>query len=773
VSEHYYPGKNDPLTVHLDECPAPAETLEVDIVKTNDANDDGEFSNEETAPEPGADVDFRITITNSSDSTVDGTITELTDTWNDQELDLLDHELSCDGDINDALAPGESITCDFTVADYAPDAGESLDNTVEVTLVNDDHDLTDDANDDSTVNVDPITPPDEVLEVDIDKTNDANDDGEFSNEETAPEPGADVDFRITITNSSDSTVDGTITELTDTWNDQELDLLDHELSCDGDINDALAPGESITCDFTVADYAPDAGESLDNTVEVTLVNDDHDLTDDANDDSTVNVDPITPPDEVLEVDIDKTNDANDDGEFSNEETAPEPGADVDFRITITNSSDSTVDGTITELTDTWNDQELDLLDHELSCDGDINDALAPGESITCDFTVADYAPDAGESLDNTVEVTLVNDDHDLTDDANDDSTVNVDPITPPTDPNPDIAIEKTAVGGVEFDDNDSPFVVFEDGNGSHDITYEYEITNIGDEDLTELSLVDDKIGDLSTQFQAAVGDGPFAAGESVTVTAIHEDVTADDFDEGLLTNVAIVSGDGVESGETVTDSDDETVFDVDVLGVIPAITVDKTVVDGADEDEDGNWVVRLAEGETTTITYSFLVSNPSEDGLTDLTLVDDKIGDLSAELEQAVIDAYDEPILPAGGSVTVTADYETTAEDFANGSTTNVVVAEGIGELSGVTVSDSDDETVFIVEVMAEVDVREEAEPEDDPEVEAEDEVEVAAKVETLPRTGLDSANMLLLGLLFTLLGAAGIVLSPGRRNGPGQALSM
>ena len=464
------------------------------------------------------------------------------------------------------------------------------------------------------------------------------------------------------------------------------------------------------------------------------------------------------PDPALAVEIVKSNDADGDGDFSSDEpeTAPEPGADVDFRITITNSSDSTVAGTITELTDTWNDHELDLLDHELSCDGDLDDALAPGQSITCDFTVADYAPDAGESLVNTVEVTLVNDEHGLTDTDQDTSTVDVDPITPP-DPQPDIAIVKTAVDGVEFDEAGSPFVVFEDGNGSHDITYEYEITNTGDEDLIDLSLADDKIGDLSSQFQAAVGDGPFTAGESVTVTAVHENVTAGDFDEGLLTNVADVSGDGSESGETVTDSDDETVFDVDVLGVIPAITVDKTVVDGAEDDGEGNWVVELSEGETAIITYAFLVSNPSEDALTDLTLVDDQLGDLSAELEQAVIDAYDEAILPAGGSVTVTADYETTAEDFANGSVTNVVDVEGVGELSGVTVSDSDDETVFIVEVQAEV----------------EEDVEVAAEVETLPRTGMDSTNLLLLGLLFTLLGAVALVLSPGRRGGPGEALSM
>ena len=326
---------------------------------------------------------------------------------------------------------------------------------------------------------------------------------------------------------------------------------------------------------------------------------------------------------------------------------------------------------------------------------------------------------------------------------------------------PSIAVEKTAVAGVQFDDNGSPFVVFEDGNGSHDITYEFEITNTGDEDLIDLSLADDKIGDLSSEFQEAVGDGPFTAGDSVTVTASHEDVTAEDFDEGLLTNVAVVSGDGSQSGETATDTDDEMVFDVDVLDVIPAITVDKSAIGGVEDDGNGNWVVELADGETATITYEFLVSNPSEDALTDLTLVDDKIGDLSAELEQALIEAFGGPVLPPESSVTVTADYATTAEDFDAGSTTNVVDVEGIGEESGVTVSDSDDETVSIVEVMAEVVVDE---PEDD--------VEVAAEVETLPRTGLDSANMLLLGLLFTLLGAAAIVLSPGRRGGPGEALS-
>ena len=133
---------------------------------------------------------------------------------------------------------------------------------------------------------------------------------------------------------------------------------------------------------------------------------------------------------------------------------------------------------------------------------------------------------------------------------------------------PSIRIVKTVSDGVEFDDDGAAYVVVT-GGASHDITYEYEITNDGDEDLTDLTLTDDKIGDLTDTLARAVSDGVLEVEESVTVTAVHEGVTADTFEDGLLINVGDVTATGTASGETATERDDERVFDVELLGEQP------------------------------------------------------------------------------------------------------------------------------------------------------------------------------------------------------------
>lgn len=105
----------------------------------------------------------------------------------------------------------------------------------------------------------------------------------------------------------------------------------------------------------------------------------------------------------------------------------------------------------------------------------------------------------------------------------------------------------------------------------------------------------------------------------------------------------------------------------------PGVSVDKSVVSGTTTDSDGNEVVSLPEGETATIGYEFLVTNTGDDVLVDLTLVDDKIGNLSEELREAALAEYGVAALPVGDSVVVEATYEATTADFAAGRVTNVV----------------------------------------------------------------------------------------------------
>ena len=262
------------------------------VVKTNNANGEGDYGDDETAPAAGADVPFKVVITNTG--TAGLTVTALTDSWGqEQPLDLLDLDeggLVCttpDGDDDgsepdgftmeaDAVIPADAVvTCLFTVEDYSPAAGESVTNTVTLDTIE-----ADDVSDTSIVR----TPAENLTyTATVVKTNNANATGDYGDDETAPAAAADVPFKVVITNTGSG--DLTVDSLTDTWAGQSeaLDLfgLGQGLQCttpDGDDDgddpdvfpmavDATIPaGAVITCSFTVEDYAPAAGGSITNTV---------------------------------------------------------------------------------------------------------------------------------------------------------------------------------------------------------------------------------------------------------------------------------------------------------------------------------------------------------------------------------------------------------------------------------------------------------------------------------------------------------------------------
>lgn len=155
-------------------------------------------------------------------------------------------------------------------------------------------------------------------------------------------------------------------------------------------------------------------------------------------------------------------------------------------------------------------------------------------------------------------------------------------------PEPAIGVTKSVTGGVERDEDGAPYVVVT-GDASHDITYDIAITNTGDEDLTDLTLTDDRIGELTGALDDAVRGGVLGVGETVTVTAVHPDVDADTFEEGLLVNVAEVTGTGSESGRTVTARDEATVFDVELTAPRPPVTREEPpAADEGAADEDGD-----------------------------------------------------------------------------------------------------------------------------------------------------------------------------------------
>jgi len=109
-------------------------TFSVSVDKVNDANDDGEFGNSETAPAAGADVEFQVTIRNTGTGNLK--LASLVDAFGTENVDLLTEDLlACEGTelaVGSILAPGATIVCTFTLEDYAPAAGTSLVNTVTV-----------------------------------------------------------------------------------------------------------------------------------------------------------------------------------------------------------------------------------------------------------------------------------------------------------------------------------------------------------------------------------------------------------------------------------------------------------------------------------------------------------------------------------------------------------------------------------------------------------------------------------------------------------------
>lgn len=103
--------------------------IAIRIVKTNDANGDGRFTDNEEAKRSGLDVPFKLVIINTG--TPDLRITDLTDTFSQTTLDLLNDK--CPGLSGKVLSSGESVTCTFTVNNYSPAASSSgLVNTAEV-----------------------------------------------------------------------------------------------------------------------------------------------------------------------------------------------------------------------------------------------------------------------------------------------------------------------------------------------------------------------------------------------------------------------------------------------------------------------------------------------------------------------------------------------------------------------------------------------------------------------------------------------------------------
>jgi hypothetical protein len=254
------------------------------------------------------------------------------------------------------------------------------------------------------------------------------------------------------------------------------------------------------------------------------------------------------------------------------------------------------------------------------------------------------------------------------------------------------------------------------------ITYEYTITNVGPVVLTVTELYDDVLGFITLPDPLVLEPG-----DSETVTAEHV-VTRDDADAGDVYNVAVVLAEA-EDGTEVWAWDDEEVF---VITVFASGSIDLVKTALIDRDEDGNRTFDVRRGEAVTVTYRYLITNNGNVALSDLELVDDKIGTIPVPAGT---------VLAPGESITVEADYVVTAADVAAGEVENIAIVTGVTP-DGLEVSDQDDEIVFPVEVL-----------------------EVVKEKPPLAKTGADSRLLLGLGLLLAALGAAALLFTPRRRR--------
>jgi len=236
---------DDTSSVTTSELPPPPD-ITVNIVKTNDANGDGDYNDSEVAPVEGADVPFRAVITNTSDVAV--TIESLTDLLPGSDT----ADAVCADLIGTVLDPDESVTCNWIEEDYAgaPDDAAKV-NTATVEVCEDENG-DNCATDDDTSSVTTETPP--VISIVVDKTNDGNGDGTFTKEETGTVGNA-VEFRVTVTNTS--AVNVVIASISDVW----PDVVAFQPACEAQfIGLTLTPGQSATCEFTVTNYVPTAAQ---------------------------------------------------------------------------------------------------------------------------------------------------------------------------------------------------------------------------------------------------------------------------------------------------------------------------------------------------------------------------------------------------------------------------------------------------------------------------------------------------------------------------------
>jgi uncharacterized repeat protein (TIGR01451 family) len=310
------------------------------------------------------------------------------------------------------------------------------------------------------------------------------------------------------------------------------------------------------------------------------------------------------------------------------------GDDIGYTVTVSNTGDGTAEDV--ELSDALPDDEgldwaiastsggwdCEIDAGTLSCGGG-GFALDPGEDASVHIT-SPTTPDTCGKVKNRAKAEWEADD----DEGHGEDEVKSEIAKIEVECTPAIQVVK-----------DGPDVV----HRGDTITYDFEVTNVGELDLFDVELTD-PICDQGTIALVDDGDGdPVLAIDEVWRFTCTHLVTDDDPDP--LPNTATVRGDADEGEgqDDVTDTDDHS---VDILH--PAIAIVKTVSER---------IVKIGD----TVTYTYVVRNTGDTTLYDIRVDDDILGHIG-----------DIQLLEPGMSASLTKDFV-----VGNEPVTNVAIVTG------------------------------------------------------------------------------------------------
>ena len=506
--------------------------------------------------EPGGPVTFTVDVTNNTDEAVD-----LTGLVDDVHGDL-NGQGDCVADGSVSIAANSMASCSFTVQ-LTGNAGETQTDYVFATVADDDGNQ-DIASAWETVAFDNVDPTFELTKT--------------PRPASVAEPGGTVRFRVRLTNTSPEPI--RLQSLVDTVDDDD-DLpedLDGQGSCR--TSQTIDPGETYVCSFTRA-VSGDADDEVTDTI-TALVTDDDGNSEDAP--TAQAIVPITATPPTLSV-----------VKVATPPTVAEPGGDVIYTTTITNTSVSTDPVDVLSLTDTIADGDSFVPD-DLACedaDGLAVSApfpLLPGAQVTCTFA-GTISGDAGNSTTDVFRASGI-DDEGAEANGQGARTVLV------TDVQPTFVLTKVA------DPNPIP-----EPGGT--VEYTVSVQNTSAESITLTSLSDDVEGPLDGIGDCAV---PQTIDAGDTYACSWESILTGDVGD-LRSNIASATIEDNEGNEVIESVRE----DVEFSDVLPDVSAFKTAAPVVLPEPGGN------------VTFTYAVRNNGPEDVTLDSFSDSVYGSLAGQ----------------------------------------------------------------------------------------------------------------------------------------------